>query len=115
MASDEGGDLTGGTAAVGGVAAAAADLEPLRVGTLLRTWQPGTAERLGEAFFCASLAEKGARISWKTVLLLAAHTHKGFWIFEVIRQNCPKAETTHQIVNGCHIPSHYDLLSTGQL
>ena len=42
---------TGGTAAVGGVAAAAADLEALRVGTLLRTWQPATAGRLGEAFF----------------------------------------------------------------
>ncbi len=96
MASDERRDLTGGTAAVGGVAAAAADLEPLRVGTLLRTWQPGTAARLGEAFFCASLAEKGARTSWKTVLLLAAHTHKGFWIFRAIMRRCPESsETVH--------------------
>ena len=64
--------LTGGTAVVGGVAATAADLEPLRVGTLLRTWQPGTAARLGLAFFCARRREKGARMSWNTVLLLAA-------------------------------------------
>lgn len=50
----------------------AADLEPLRVGTLLRTWQPETAARLGLAFFCARRCEKGARMSRNTVLLLAA-------------------------------------------
>ena len=50
----------------------AADLEPLSVGTLLRTWQPETAARLGLAFLCASLAEKGARMSRNTELLLAA-------------------------------------------
>ena len=63
---------TGGTAVVGGVAATAADLEALRVGTLLRTWQPETAARFGLAFFCARRREKGCRMSLNTELLLAA-------------------------------------------
>ena len=54
----------------------AADLEPLSVGTLLRTWQPETAARLGLAFLCASLAEKGARMSRNTELLLAARMRR---------------------------------------
>ena len=63
---------------MGGVADVAADLEALRVGTLLRTWQPGTAARLGLAFFWARRCEKGARMSWNTVLLLAANHMKSF-------------------------------------
>ena len=61
---------------MGGVAAAAADLEPLSVGTLLRTWQPETAARSGLALRCASLAEKGARMSRNTELLLAARMRR---------------------------------------
>jgi hypothetical protein len=59
---------TGGTAAVGGVAAVAALLEALSVGTLVSTWQPLTAERLALATRC----EKGTMMFWNTELLLAA-------------------------------------------
>ena len=62
---------TGGTAVVGGVAAVAALLEALSVGTLFRTWQPGTVARLELTRRC----EKGATMSWNTELLLAASTH----------------------------------------
>ena len=65
---------TGGIAAVGGVAAAAALLEALSVGTLFRTWQPGTVGRLELARRC----EKGATTSWNTELLLAANAHAEF-------------------------------------
>ena len=65
---------TGGIAAVGGVAAAAALLEAPSVGTLFRTWQPGTTGRLALARRC----EKGATVSWNTELLLAASAHTEF-------------------------------------